>query len=460
MGAHVIQNPKSKIKNSKRASLRRTHVHPTNSLSKSEAARRYLVGGVNSPVRAFRHVGAEPLLLVQGRGARVVDHQGNAFLDCIMGWGALLFGHNAPEVVRAIRSALSRSTLVGLTHPDEGELARLIAESVPSVECVRFTVSGTEACMTAVRLARAQTKRSNILMTDGSYHGHSDSLMAGLPAAPTTGATRAAQAGKTAGLPDEIARQTITVPYNDPGAIEDAVHRIGKELACVIVEPVAANMGVIAPASGYLAHIRQLTRECGALLVFDEVVTGFRLGRGGAQGAFGVTPDLTTFGKIIGGGLPIGALGGPASLMQRLAPEGDVYHGGTFAGHPLSMAAGIAVLRRLVTDPPYARLETMSRRLADGLLDAARRVRVPMQINRVGSLLTVFFSDHPVRNAADAGASDKRRFAQWANGLRREGMLIPPSPFEALCISTAHTATQIDRCISASRRVLTALGTS
>ena len=298
--------------------------------------------------------------------------------------------------------------------------------------------------MTAVRLARAQTKRSKILIFDGGYHGHSDSLLA----------------GNTTGIPDDVARHTLNVPYNDPGAFEQAIERFGEQLACVVIEPVAANMGVVIPDPGYLAKIRQLTSQRGILLIFDEVVTGFRLARTGAQGAFGITPDLTTFGKIIGGGLPIGALGGPARLMQRLTPEGDVYHGGTFAGHPLSMAAGVAMLRQLAAHPPYARLDATSRQLAEGLAEGAREAGIPMQINRVGSMLTVFFSDHPVRNAAQVRASDRRRFAHWANGLRRHGVLLPPSPFEALFVSTRHTARHVDHVVTTSRNVLKRMAAS
>ena len=415
-----IRNPKSKIQN----------------------ASRYLVGGVNSPVRTFRQVGGNPLLLVRGHGAQVVDEQGKRFIDFISGWGCLLLGHHPPSVVGALRRSLTQGAPMGLTHPAEIELASRLVDAVPSIEQVRFTASGTEACMTAVKLARAQTGRTKLLTFEGCYHGHGDSLMA----------------GKTAGIPDATARQTLTAPFNDLRALETTLAQHGQDLACVIIEPVAANMGVVVPEPGYLARIRELTRQQGILLIFDEVVTGFRLGTGGAQARFGIRPDLTTLGKIIGGGLPIGALGGPKHLMQRLAPEGDVYHGGTFAGHPLSMTAGVAVLEELKRHPPYERLERLSAGLADGLLTAASRAGVGVQINRIGSMLTVYFADAPIRNLSQAKASRRDRFAQWANVLREQGILVPPSPFEALFLSAAHTEAHVDRLLRASSVAFQTMG--
>ena len=404
-------------------------------------AETYLVGGVNSPVRAFRQVDGDPLRLVRARGVEVRDPQGHAYQDFIMGWGALILGHNHPVVARTLTQAVRRGILMGLTHPDEWELARLIVEAVPSVEQVRFTTSGTEACMTAVRLARAQTGRAKILAFDGCYHGHGESFMV----------------GKTAGIPPLAVGDTLAVPFNDLRAFEATLSRYGSELACVIIEPVAANMGVVTPEPGYLVRIRELTSRHGILLIFDEVVTGFRVAYGGAQGYFGVTPDLTTFGKIIGGGLPIGALGGPRSIMQRLAPEGDVFHGGTFAGHPLSMAAGIATLRELKARPPYERLDQLSGRLVEGLVKSATRSELPVQINRLGSMLTIFFSEAPIRRFEQAKAGRRDQFARWAQVLRREGILVPPSPFEALFLSTAHTNGHVDRFIQASRAAFRAL---
>lgn len=398
---------------------------------------RYLVGGVNSPVRAFHHVGGSPLLLAKSSSAFVSEGH-RRYVDFIMGWGALILGHNSPSVVAALRKRLSRGILLGLTHEAEATLARLIAESFPSVEQVRFTVSGTEACMTAIKLARACTGRPKVLMFEGCYHGHSDAPMA----------------GHTAGIPVGVSRETVAIPFNDVSALEGALHRWAGELACVIVEPVAANMGVIPPAADFLSTLRTLTRRHGILLIFDEVVTGFRVALGGAQQLYAIKADLTVFGKIIGGGLPIGAVGGPASLMQRLAPLGDVYHGGTFAGHPLAMAAGAATLQELKRRLPYRTLEGLSQRLAEGLWTASTEAGIPVQINRVGSMLSLFFSETPVTQAAEVQANNRERFARWAVGLRQRGILIPPSPFEALFVSTAHTEQHITALIKASKQIM------
>ncbi|PIQ83478.1 MAG: aspartate aminotransferase family protein [Candidatus Omnitrophica bacterium CG11_big_fil_rev_8_21_14_0_20_63_9] len=388
-------------------------------------APRGLVGGVNSPVRAFRHVGAEPLLLETAKGVIVTDRNGRRLTDFIMGWGAIILGHNPAPVVRALRERTRRGVLLGLTHQGEFELASRIIRAVPSVQQVRFTVSGSEACLIAARLARAHTKREKILLFDGCYHGHGDSLIV----------------GHSAGLPRALESQVATVPFNHLERLEDVLRREGEHIAAILVEPVPANMGVVLPAEGFLRQLRELTRRYGIVLIFDEVVTGFRLGRAGAQGYFGVTPDLTTFGKIIGGGLPIGAVGGPERLMSLLAPEGPVYHGGTFAGHPLSMAAGCAVLDLLEAEPPYAALQRRLARLQKGLEQAAARAGVPLRVSAIGSMATAFFSS-------------RARFAEWANALRRAGILVPPSPFEAMFLSSAHRDSDIDRLISATAQSL------
>jgi glutamate-1-semialdehyde 2,1-aminomutase len=332
--------------------------------------------------------------------------------------------------------------LLGLTGPHEGQLAQLISEAVPGVEQVRFTASGTEACMTAVRLARAHTGRPKVLLCQGAYHGHADTLLAGL----------------SAGVPEALEQTLVRVPFNNVGGLEKALAAEGARIACAILEPVAANCGVIPPAPGYLARARELTARHGALLIFDEVVTGFRLGPAGAQGLYGVRPDLTVFGKIIGGGLPIGALAGPRRLMQHLAPEGPVYHAGTFAGHPLSMAAGVATLRCLRREPPYGALERLGRALEQDVCEAAGRAGVPVCVNRVGSMLTAFFSQRPVRDAADAAAADRDRFALWARGLLDERILVPPSPLEAMFVSTAHRAADVERLVEATARCLKRAG--
>ena len=400
-----------------------------------------LVGGVNSPARAFHRTGDAPLLVLGGRGASLAGADGRWYLDFVMGWGALILGHRPPPVLTALRTALGQGMVTGLTHPDEIRLAALVADAVPSVEQVRFTVSGTEACMTAVRLARAHTGRRRVLLCAGGYHGHSDALLG----------------GSSAGVPAAVAADTIQIPYNDAAALDQAFAAHGLELACAVIEPVAANMGVILPALGFLARLRRRATEAGALLIFDEVVTGFRLGLGGASAQFGVRPDLTIFGKILGGGMPIGALAGPRRLMRRLAPEGEVYHAGTFAGHPLTMAAGIATLADLRAQPPYGRLEALGAAAEAGLRAAAAEARVPVRVNRAGSLFTVFFSAEPVGSWAEAQRSRTDQFARWARGLRAAGILVPPSPFEALFLSTAHTQAHVDRLVAASRRLFRAL---
>lgn len=412
-----IRNPKSEIRNS-------TQI--------LEQARRYLVGGVNSPVRAFRAVGQEPLILERGRGAVVVDADGTRFLDLIMGWGALILGHAHPAVVRAVRKRIADGAHLGLTHHGEVELARAITEAIPSVEQVRFAASGTEACMTAVRLARAHTARAKVLTFEGCYHGHSDGLLV----------------TRSAGVPQTLAQDTLVVPYQDLDAVEAAFTQFGDQIAGVILEPVAANMGVIVPDRRFLKRLRALTAQHGALLMFDEVVTGFRVAYGGAQALVGVTPDLTVLGKIIGGGFPVGALGGRRDIMQRLAPEGGVYHAGTFAGHPAAMAAGLATLKELQRANPYERLEALTSRLAEGLRQAAARAGLPAQVNQAGSMLTVFFSGRPVTDCSSANAGQPAQFAAWANRLRQHGVLVPPSQFEAMFLSTAHTQDMVDRIVS------------
>ncbi len=405
-------------------------------------AKRFLVGGVNSPVRAFRQVGQEPLVLVRGQGAWVTDAQGRQFLDFILGWGSLILGHAHPRVVRTVRRQVANSAMLGLTHPAEVHLAQAITEALPSIGKVRFTTSGTEACMTAIRLARAYTGRSKILTFEGCYHGHSDGVLVkrGFGLA-TLGLA------KSGGVPEAIAQETIVIPYNDLEALDEAITRDGAQLACAILEPVAANMGVVAPQHEFLQHLREMTKQRDILLIFDEVVTGFRVAYGGAQTLFGITPDLTVLGKIIGGGFPIGAVGGPWHLMQRLAPEGEVYHAGTFAGHPVAMAAGLATLAELKRESPYGTLESLGGRLAQGLLTAASAAHIPIHVNQVGSMLTVFFSEGPVTHLASAQHANATRFATLANVLRKEGVLIAPSPFEAMFLSTAHTQEHIDRVI-------------
>ena len=414
---------------------------PMGSAALHEEAKRVLVGGVNSPVRAFRAVGQEPIILERGKGAMVTDADGTRFIDLIMGWGALILGHAHPALVRAVRQRIADGAHLGLTHQGEVELARAVTEAIPSIEQVRFTASGTEACMTAVRLARAHTGRAKMLTFEGCYHGHSDGLLV----------------KRSAGVPETLVQDTLVAPYQDREAVEAAFTQFGGQIAAVILEPVAANMGVVVPDRAFLRRLRELATQHGALLIFDEVVTGFRLAYGGAQALLGATPDLTILGKIIGGGFPIGAVGGRRDVMQRLAPDGGVYHAGTFAGHPVAMTAGLATLQELRRTNPYERLESLGIRLADGLRQAAKSAGVPVQVNRAGSMLTVFFSEKPVTDFASAKASQPTQFAAWANGLRQHGVLIPPSQCEALFLSTAHTAAMGDRIAAVASRVLKGL---
>ena len=369
-----------------------------------------------------------------------------------MGWGALILGHAHSAVRRAVRDQLSRGWHFGLTGRLEGELAELIADAMPSIEQVRFTTSGSEAAMTAIRLARAATNRTLLLSFEGCYHGHSDGLLVKRGSGLAT-----LGLSSSAGVPASIAQETLVVPYNDAAALEQAFAQFSDRIAGAIVEPVAANMGVVIPETSWLRRLRELTASYGSVLIFDEVVTGFRLGWGGAQELFRIRPDLTILGKIIGGGFPIGAVGGSRALMRRLAPEGDVYHAGTFAGHPVSMAAGVATLRELRRRDPYDSLERRTIRLADGVRHAAARANRTVCVNQIGSMLTVFMRQAPVRNFADTQSSDRAAFAAFANGLRERGVLVPPSPFEAMFLSTAHTSSLVKKIIQAATDAFTKL---
>lgn len=405
-------------------------------------------GGVNSPVRAFRSVGRPPLVLERGAGAYVWDADGRRYLDLIGSWGPAILGHAHPSVVEAVTGAAANGLALGATHPLEVQLGRLITERMPSIERLRFTSSGTEAVMSALRVARAATGRDLVVKFAGAYHGHSDGL---LTEAGSGLATHGIPA--SAGVPDAIAHMTIVLPWNDEAAVSAAFAAHPGRIAAIVAEPVIANAGVIPPRPGFLEHLREATRVNGALLVFDEVITGFRLGRGGAQERFGIRPDLTALGKIIGGGMPIGAYGGRAELMDLVAPAGSVYQAGTLSGHPLSMAAGIATLG-LLDDDAYARLERTGEVLEAGLRDAGAAAKCPVAVTRAGSLVTLFFRDGPPRDGAEALTSDREAFGRFFGAMLDRDILLPPSQFEAWFPSLAHDEAEVELIIDAARRAL------
>ena len=415
-----------------------------------QSAEELFPGGVNSPVRAFKSVGRPPLILTSGSGSRVRDADGNVYLDYIGAWGPALLGHAHPRVVEAVRAAALDGFALGATGPGEIGLGQRIRAAMPSVERVRFVSSGTEAVMSAIRLARGATGRDLVVKFAGGYHGHGDSLLVDAG----SGLATLAMPG-SAGVTEGAARDTIVVPFNDPAAIATAFEAFPQQIACVIAEPVIANVGVIPPDNGYLEFLRDLTASNGALLIFDEVITGFRVARGGAQERFGVRPDLTTLGKVIGGGMPVGAYGGRADLMRQIAPEGPVYQAGTLSGHPLAMAAGAATLD-LLTPALYEGLERTGARLEAGLRQAADEAGRKVAISRVGSLLTVFFRPTAPRNGAEALASDRDAFARFFGAMLDEGVLLPPSQFEAWFLGAEHTDADIDATVAAAGKAFRA----
>ena len=417
----------------------------TRTASLVERAEALFPGGVNSPVRAFRAVGRPPVVLERGEGPFVWDADGRRFIDYVGAWGPAILGHAHPAVVEAIVAATANGLALGATNPLEIELGEAIRTAMPSMERLRFTSSGTEAVMSALRVARAATGRDLVVKFAGAYHGHSDGLLV----EAGSGVATLAIAG-SAGVPDAVAATTIVVPYNDATAVTAAFAEHAGRIAAVIVEPVAANTGVIAPATGFLEHLRATTRADGAVLIFDEVITGFRVAGGGAQERFGVRPDLTTLGKIIGGGMPIGAYGGPRELMDLVAPAGSVYQAGTLSGHPLSMAAGIATLAELAP-PGYAALEETAAQLAAGLADAAADAGRPVAIARVGPLLTVFFRGTVPTDAAEALTSDRAAYGRFFGSMLDHGVLLPPSQFEAWFPSMAHGPGEVGTTIAAAR---------
>jgi len=408
-----------------------------------------LVGGVNSPVRAFRAVDGEPLIVSKGAGARVWDADGKEYLDYVCSWGALICGHAPTAISDAIADQARRGTSFGITTELEVELAEKIAGAIPSIEKIRFVSSGTEATMSAARLARGFTRRDLLLKFEGCYHGHADSFLSEAGSGLATFGISA-----SAGVPQASAALTINVPYNDLKAVEQAFKTHAGAIAAVIVEPVAANMGVVPPAEGFLAGLREITRREGALLIFDEVITGFRLSWGGAQKLYGITPDLTTLGKIIGGGLPVAAYGGRREIMDRLAPLGDVYQAGTLSGNPLAMRAGIEMLKLLSVPGFYWQINARAGRLAEGIRAVLTELHIEAQVQVVGSLMTLFFSGEPVKNYADAKKSDSERYAVFFKAMLDRGVLLAPSQFEAAFVSSVHTDADVEATILATKESL------
>lgn len=402
-----------------------------------EQAVKVIPGGVNSPVRAFKSVGGSPLFIERGEGAYLYDVDGNRYLDLVNSWGPLIFGHADPTIIAAITDAAQRGTSFGAATEGEVQFAEEICTAVPSVEKVRLVSSGTEAAMSFLRAARGFTGRSKIVKFEGCYHGHSDALLSKAGSGLATFGLP-----DSAGVPASMTAATITLPYNDLDAVHELFAVDGAEIAAVALEAVVGNMGCVPPNSGYLEGLREITARHGALLLFDEVMTGFRLAYGGAQERFGITPDLTAMGKIIGGGLPLAAYGGRADIMDVIAPVGPVYQAGTLSGNPLAVAAGRAMLKRLRDEPPYDYLEAQTTQLAQSLRESAARVGVPVTVNQVGSMLTVFFTptpDAPIRNYTDAKISDATRYASFFHSMLERGVYLPPSQFEAAFLSAALT---------------------
>lgn len=415
-------------------------------------ANRVLVGGVNSPVRAFKGVGGEPFFVASGAGARIMDVDGNEYVDYVLSWGPLVHGHAHPRVVEAVCDAMSKGASFGIPTEAEVRLAERIIEIVPSIEKVRLVNSGTEASMSAIRLARGHTKRDYIVKVEGGYHGHVDGLLSKAGSGLTT-----LGVPTSPGIPEAYAACTLTIPYNDLEAARQVFEKHGKNIACVIAEPVAGNMGVVLPVPNYLDGLRELTVKYGALLVFDEVMTGFRVALGGAQARYRVLPDLTVLGKVIGGGLPVGAYGGPHEIMDQVSPSGPIYQAGTLSGNPLATAAGLATLDVLEEPGVVKRIEDVMKSLCDGLGEIAREAGIPVYQTRAGSMACLFFHDGLITNYAEATASDTKRYARFFWGMLERGVYLAPSQFEAAFMSSVHTERDIDQTLTAAREVFATL---
>lgn len=410
-------------------------------------ALRHIPGGVNSPVRAFRAVGGQPFFVHRARGSRVWDVDDNEYIDYVCTWGPAILGHTHPKIIDAVKQAADNGTSFGIPNPFEVTMAQLITGAVPSVQKVRMCNSGTEACMSAIRLARGFTRRDKIIKFDGCYHGHADSLLVKAGSGALTFGHP-----DSAGVPASFTQHTVVVPFNDVQALKDAFTANRGDIAGIILEPVPGNAGLYVPKPGYLEFLREITTEHGALLIFDEVMTGFRLAFGGAQELFGITPDLSCFGKIIGGGLPVGAFGGRADIMDQLAPLGPVYQAGTLSGNPLAVAAGITALQELQDSNAYSQLDSLGAQLQTGMRDAAKSAAIPVQFNRIGSMFCAYFTDQPVHNLADAMKSDRSRFAKFFHSMLAQGVYLAPSQFEAGFISLAHAPKDIEKTVAAAGR--------
>ena len=415
-------------------------------------AEKVIPGGVNSPVRACRSVGSDPLFIERANGAYIYDADGNEYIDYVCSWGPMILGHNHPEILAAVKIAAEKGLSYGAPTKSEIEIANLIIDAVPSIEKVRMVNSGTEATMSAIRLSRGFTDRDMIVKFDGCYHGHADTLLVaagsgvatlGIPGSP--------------GVPAPFAELTISIPYNDLDALENMMKAKGDKIACVILEPIAGNMGFVTPAPGFLKGVRDLCTQYGAVLIFDEVITGFRASYGGAQALFGVMPDLTTLGKIIGGGMPVGAFGGRVDIMEKMAPQGPVYQAGTLSGNPVAMAAGVAMLKALKKPGTYETLEEIGSQLEKGLKKASEISGVPLSIDRVGSMVGMFFKEGGVKNFEEAKLSDCDKFTRYYKGMRERGVYLAPSQFETGFVSTAHTRADIKKTIEAATEVLSSI---
>jgi glutamate-1-semialdehyde 2,1-aminomutase len=412
-----------------------------------------LPGGVNSPVRAFRAVGGNPLFIKRAQGARIWDADGNSYVDYVCSWGPLILGHRHPEVMENLKVAMERGTSFGAPTDLEIELADTVVEMFPSVEMVRMVNSGTEATMSAIRVARGVTGRDRVIKFEGCYHGHVDQLLVKAGSGAITFGVP-----DSAGIPKAMAELTITLPYNDTEAFRETMASFGHEVACVIVEPVAGNMGVVPPREGFLEALREDTKRHGALLIFDEVITGFRLAPGGAQQFYGIYPDITCLGKILGGGLPVGAYGGPKSIMERVAPMGDVYQAGTLSGNPLAMAAGLTTLKVLKNNPQiYDELEKKAKRLEEAFSRSASQVGVSLTVNRVRSMLSAFFLKGQVFDYSTARRSDTARYATFFHEMLKRGVYLPPSQFEAIFLSAAHGDEELELTCSAIEEAMQAV---